>query len=82
MLLHSLYFSRFLPNCPRSLSSFDSHARWQPMTQSTQSRLSYEKIEDCEQCISLPSVVFAALRGCQWGKAAVTKTAKKTLFSQ
>ena len=43
------YFSRFLPNHPRPLSSFDTHARWQPVTQSAQSRWSYGKIEDCEQ---------------------------------
>ena len=30
MLLQSLYFSRVLPNRPRALSSFDTHARWQP----------------------------------------------------
>ena len=34
---------------PRSLSSFDTHARWQPVTQSARSRWSYGKIEDCEQ---------------------------------
>ena len=28
MLLQSLYFSRFLPNRPRPLGSFDTHARW------------------------------------------------------
>ena len=44
-----IYFSRFLPNRPRPLSSFDTHARWQPVTQSAQSRWSYGKIEDCEQ---------------------------------
>ena len=49
MLLQSLYFSRFLPNRPRPLSSFDTHARWQPVTQSARSRRSYGKIEDCEQ---------------------------------
>ena len=49
MLLQSLYFSRFLPNRPRPLSSFDTHARWQPVTQSSRSRWSYGKIEDCEQ---------------------------------
>ena len=49
MLLQSLYFSRFLPNRPRPLSSFDTHARWQPVTQSARSRWSYGKIEDCEQ---------------------------------
>ena len=48
MLLQSLYFSRFLPNHPRPLSSFDTHARWQPVTQSARSRRSYGKIEDCE----------------------------------
>ena len=51
MLLQSLYFSRFLPNRPRPLSSFDTHARWQPVTQSARSRRSYGKIEDCEQSI-------------------------------
>ena len=40
---------RFLPNRPRPLSSFDTHARWQPVTQSARSRRSYGKIEDCEQ---------------------------------
>ena len=34
MLLQSLFFSRFLPNRPRPLSGFDSHARWQPVMQS------------------------------------------------
>ena len=43
------YFSCFLPNRPRPLSSFDTHARWQPVTQSARSRWSYRKIEDCEQ---------------------------------
>ena len=33
----------------RPLSSFDTHARWQPVTQSARSRRSYGKIEDCEQ---------------------------------
>ena len=51
MLLQSLYFSLFLPNRPRPLSSFDTHARWQPVTQSARSRRSYGKIEDCEQSI-------------------------------
>ena len=37
-----------LPNRPRHLSSFDTHARWQPVTQSARSRWSYGKIEDCE----------------------------------
>ena len=32
-----------------SLSSFDTHARWQPVTQSSRSRWSYGKIEDCEK---------------------------------
>ena len=36
-------------NRPRPLSSFDTHARWQPVTQSARSRRSYGKIEDCEQ---------------------------------
>ena len=41
--------ARFLSNHPRPLSSFDSHARWQPVTQSARSRLSCGQIEDCEQ---------------------------------
>ena len=31
--------------------SFDTHARWQPVTQSPRSGPSYGKIEDCEQSI-------------------------------
>ena len=49
MLLQSLYFSRLLPNRPLPLSSFDTHGRWQPLTQSARSRWSYGKIGDCEQ---------------------------------
>ena len=33
----------------RPLSSFDTHPRWQPATQSARSRRSYAKKEDCEQ---------------------------------
>ena len=44
-----IYFSRFLPNRPRPLSSFDTHARWQRVTQSARFRWSYGKIQDCEQ---------------------------------
>ena len=33
----------------RPLSSFDTHPRWQPVTQSARSRRCYAKIEDCEQ---------------------------------
>ena len=40
-------------NRPRPLSSFDTHARWQPVTQSARSRRSYRKIEDCEQSSNL-----------------------------
>ena len=36
-------------NRPRPLSSFDTHARWQPVTQGARSRRSYGKIEDCQQ---------------------------------
>ena len=36
-------------NSPRPLSSFDTHARWQPVTQGARSRRSYGKIEDCQQ---------------------------------
>ena len=38
-------------NRPCRLSSFDTHARWKPVTQSPQFRPSYGKIEDCEQSI-------------------------------
>ena len=38
---------------PRPLSSFETHARWQPVTQSARSRRSYGKIEDCEQSIEI-----------------------------
>ena len=31
------------------LRSFDTHARWHPVTQSARSRRSYGKMEDCEQ---------------------------------
>ena len=48
-LLQSFYFSRFLPNRPCPLSSFDTHGRWQPVTQSARSRRSYGKIEDGAQ---------------------------------
>ena len=34
---------------PRPLSSFDTHPRWPPVTQSARSRRSYGKIGDCEQ---------------------------------
>ena len=43
---------RWRENRPRPLSSFDTHARWQPVTQSARSRRSYGKIEDCEQSTS------------------------------
>ena len=43
------HFSRLLSNRPHPLSSFDTHARWQPVTQSARYRWSYGKIEDCEQ---------------------------------
>ena len=33
------------------LSSFDTHARWQPVTQTCRSWWSYGKIENCEQSI-------------------------------
>ena len=42
-------FSRLLTNRPCPLSSFKTHARWQPVTQSARSWWSYGKIEDCEQ---------------------------------
>ena len=46
------YFSLFLPNHPRPLSGFDTHARWLPITQSARSRRSCGKIGDCEQSIT------------------------------
>ena len=44
----ALFFS-LPPIRPRPLSSFDTHVRWQPVTQSARSRWSYGKREDCEQ---------------------------------
>ena len=52
--------------CP--LSSFDTHARWQPVTQSTQSRRSLGKIGDCEQFIS------PLHHPCSWGSQQSHKT--------
>ena len=46
--VRKIFFS-LPPKPPRPLSSFDTHARWQPMTQSVRSRQSYRKIEDFEQ---------------------------------
>ena len=43
------YVSRFPPNRPFPLGSFDTHARWQPVTQSPRSRRSYGKMKDCEE---------------------------------
>ena len=69
--LESLYFSRFLPNRPRPLSSFDTHARWQPVTQSARSRRSYGRIEDCEQSTNMAAVSLfwdtnmAAVTSCE-----------------
>ena len=63
--------SRFLPNRPRPLSSFDTHARWQPVTQSARSRRSYGKIEDCEQSTNMATVSLfwdtnmAAVTSCE-----------------
>ena len=63
-------------NRPRPLSSFDTHVRWQPVTQSSRSRWSYGKIEDCEQSNSgtkrlahtfLPSFDNVNCRLCQEG---------------
>ena len=56
------YSSRegLVPNRPRPLISFDTHARWQPVTQSARSRWSYGKIEDCEQSRSMLSSFFSA----------------------
>ena len=42
-------FLAFSQTTPTPLSSFDTHARWQPVTQSAHSWWSYGKIEDCEQ---------------------------------
>ena len=41
-----LFFS-LPPKPPPPPSSFDTHARWQPVTQSARSRWCYGKIEDC-----------------------------------
>ena len=43
-----LFFS-LPPIRPRPLSSFNTYASWQPVTESARSRWSYGKIEDCEQ---------------------------------
>jgi len=43
------------PIHPCPLSGFDTHARWQPVTQSAQSRQSYGKIGDCEQSSKQPT---------------------------
>ena len=40
------------------MSSFDTHARWQPVTQSARSRRSYGKMEDCEQSNSTLAKVY------------------------
>ena len=45
-----LFFS-LPPIRPRPLSSFNTYASWQPVTESARSRWSYGKIEDCEQSI-------------------------------
>ena len=42
-------YSSSSQTAPCPLSSFDTHARWQPEKQSVRSRRSYGKIEDCEQ---------------------------------
>ena len=63
------YISRLsLQNRPHPLSSFDTHARWQPVTwpvtQSPRSRPSYGKIEDCEQStIRCTSTINRTLHG-------------------
>ena len=46
-------FLTITQTAPRPLSSFDTHARWQPVTQSIRSRRSYGKIEDREQSIEI-----------------------------
>ena len=43
-----LFFS-LPPIRPRPLSSFNTYASWQPVTESARSRWSYGIIEDCEQ---------------------------------
>ena len=47
----NFFFSCFsLPSKPSPPpGSFDTHARWQPVTQSARSQRSYGKIKDCEQ---------------------------------
>ena len=46
-------FLTITQTAPRPLSSFDTHARWQPVTQSIRSRRCYGKIEDREQSIEI-----------------------------
>ena len=46
-------FLTITQTAPRPLSSFDTHAKWQPVTQSIRSRRSYGKIEDREQSIEI-----------------------------
>ena len=45
------HVSRFPPNRPHppTLGSFDTHARWQPVTQRPRSPRSYRRMKDCEQ---------------------------------
>ena len=47
------YFFASNPNSPRPLSSFDTHARWRPVTQKIRSLRSHGKIGDCEQSIDV-----------------------------
>ena len=69
------YFSRFLPNRPRPLSSFDTHARWQPVTQSARSRWSYGKIKGREQSMTTPTLQYLNTTG----KNASNKVGNKTV---
>ena len=56
---NKLFFSLPLKP-PRSLSSFDTHARWLPVMQSVRSRRSYGKIGDCEQSAEMNKRVLIA----------------------
>ena len=48
--------------------SFDTHARWQPVTQSARSLRSYGKIEDCEQTNFGEALQFSDRTSCLPGR--------------
>ena len=49
LMIKNLFVLASSQTVPGPLSSFDTPARWQPVTQSARSRRSYGKIGDCEQ---------------------------------